>query len=248
MCTKSKFSIRNYNKRIILVCKLFQYFFIGSLDPGYKQNITILDSLIGQIPMTQSLHVDNKRFMNGVSEFVKTAISGAANNKDIGAGSLGGLDHQYVPSLVIQMILCIGTTGDLLPNKQNWIPKSGNYIKFNHLGNITEIVMSCGYMVLDLYLALQREEYSLDQLRTLFEMCRTAQVHLHCLYMLKQFLCNSTKPYCGIKVHMLGHFPTCIWLYGMAKIFDMIRFTLYLTFFVLHKMLHLYESLISVQI
>ena len=191
--------------------------------PNYENNLRIFDSLISQFPNHQSFCTNYKLFRQGVSVFVKNSLSGPTANRDKSTIGLGGLDHQYVPSLFLQMFLCIGGTGDLLPTNRSWKPNRGEYKPFNHLGNITEIVHSSGYILFDIHKAFERGEYSVDQILDLHEMVKTAQIHFHRLYNLKQCLCNSNIPYKGTKLHSLLHLVEGILENGAPKVFDMIR-------------------------
>lgn len=200
------------------------------MDPDkYRRNVAELDVLIAQFLQVHSLKMKHKHFAEGISPIVKTAISGAAANRDSSTGGLGGVDHQFIPNLLLQILLCIGTTGDILPNLSKWNTDFNNKLKFpiQDIGNITEIVHSSGFLVFDLYKTLERSHFSFSQIMYLQQTVKTLQVHMHRLFALKQLLCNSNKPYKGIKLHIIKHIIDGIVLYGCPHVFDMIRFDVF---------------------
>jgi hypothetical protein len=137
---------------------------------------------------------------------------------------LGGIDHQFIPCLVQELLLAIGTMGEIVPNTKNWNGREAAGSPIYNLGNITDAIFTSGFMALDLYYTLSRSEFSIQQLRELKEMTKTLQVHMMRLFSLKQAMIKSKKPYKGIKLHMLIHFIDSITWWGAPKVFDMIRF------------------------
>jgi hypothetical protein len=196
---------------------------VGEMDPtNYGDNVALLDACIGDYPSQQSMTGKFKSFPRGVSEYVKSATSSGIASKDVSTSGLGGIDHQFVPCLVEQMLLCIGVSGEIIPHTKNWngrVTQGPVYL----LGSITDAIFTSGFMALDLFLTLSRTEFTLDQLSQLNSMIRTLQVHFMRLFSLKQALIGSTKPYSGIKIHMLLHFSDCTIYWGAPKVYDMIR-------------------------
>jgi hypothetical protein len=192
----------------------------------FGNNIVQLDQLMLQYLQVHSLKMKHKHYPEGISPIVKNAIAGVAANKDSSTGGLGGIDHQFIPSLLLQMLMCLGTKGDILPNTTKWNSKFGIKLAFGlgNIGNITEIVYSSGFLVFDFFKSMQRSDYSITQIRDLQQIVKTLQVHMHRLYSLKQRLCNSNKPYRGIKLHIIKHVVDGILLYGVPDVFDMIRY------------------------
>lgn len=198
---------------------------VGELDSNYKDNVALLDSCIADFPCQQSLKVKFKSFPKGVSEFVKSATSSGISSKEVSTSGLGGIDHQFVPSMVEQMLLCIGVGGEIVPHTKNW---NGRVLRgpIYALGSVTDAVFTSGFMALDLFHTLSRSEFSLRQLKQLESMIKTLQVHFMRLFSMKQALLNSSKPYSGIKIHMLIHFVDCILYWGAPKVWDMIRYVI----------------------
>jgi hypothetical protein len=93
--------------------------------------------------------------------------------------------------------MCLETKGDILPNPNptTWNSKFGSKLAFGlgNIRNVTEIVYFSGFLVFD---------YSFTRNRDLQQIVKTLQVHMHRLFSLKQRLCNSNKPYKGIKLHI----------------------------------------------
>jgi hypothetical protein len=114
------------------------------------------------------------------------------------------------------MVLCIGVGGEIVPNTKNWNGRVTSGAVYG-LGSITYAVFTSGFMALDLFFTLSRSEFSLPQLRRLRSMIKTLQVHFMRLFSLKQALLQSSKPYNGIKLHMLSHFVDCIVYWGAPK-------------------------------
>jgi hypothetical protein len=198
---------------------------VGEMDSDYKDNVALLDSCIADFPVQQSLRGKFKSFPKGVSEFVKSATASGISSKDVSTSGLGGIDHQFVPSMVEQMLLCIGVGGEIVPNTKNW---NGRVLRgaIYSLGSVTDAVFTSGFMALDLFYTLSRSEFSLRQLKQLGSMIKTLQVHFMRLFSMKQALLNSSKPYSGIKIHMLIHFVDCILYWGAPKVWDMIRYVI----------------------
>ena len=198
------------------------------MDPSkFGNNIAQLDALMVQYLQVHSLKMKHKHFPDGISPIVKNAISGAAANRDSSTGGLGGIDHQFIPTLVLQLVMCIGTKGDIVPNTTAWNNKFSKTLQFSiqNIGNITEIIYSSGFLVFDFYKTLQRSVFSLTQIRHLQQTVKTLQVHMHRLFSLKQRMCNSNKPYKGIKLHIIKHMINGIMLFGSPFVFDMIRYS-----------------------
>jgi hypothetical protein len=145
---------------------------VGEMDPNYRDNVALLDACIADFPMQQSMTGKFRSFPKGVSEFVKSATATGLASKDVSTSGLGGIDHQFVPCLVEQMVLCIGVGGEILPNTKNW---NGRCTRgpIYALGSITDAVFTSGFMVLDLFFTLSRSEFSLNQLHQLKSMVKT---------------------------------------------------------------------------
>jgi len=195
---------------------------VSEVDGNFKDSAATLDDLISAFPIQQSCPTKGLRFPKGISDFCKAASSYGISSKETSTSGLGGIDHQYIPSLVLQLLLAIGFDGDILPNTKNW--ESAKYPKLKKFGSLTDVVVSAGFIVLDLFYTLSRKEFTLGQLQELKELISTAQTHLHRLFTVKQLLIGSKKPYGGIKLHMLYHFVVAILYFGSPKVFDMIRF------------------------
>jgi hypothetical protein len=75
---------------------------VSELDPRYKDNVALLDACIADFCQKHCLDVKSRPFPKGISEYVKTATSGSLSSKEASTSGLGGVDHQYIPSLVLQ--------------------------------------------------------------------------------------------------------------------------------------------------
>jgi hypothetical protein len=116
----------------------------------YSNTLSLLDESIASFQAVHSLKSFRiARFKKGVSEYVKSALK---SNKSKGGGTtgMGGMRFQDMPSLILQLVICIGTNGDIIPNDYNDC----------HLGNVLKCVLVTGFKLLDLFLNLSRREFS----------------------------------------------------------------------------------------
>jgi hypothetical protein len=152
---------------------------VGEMDPNYRdKNVALLDACIADFPMQQSMTGKFRSFPKGVSEFVKSATAIGISSKDVSTSGLGGIDHQFVPCLVEQMVLCIGVGGEIVPNTKNWNGRVTSGAVYA-LGSITDAVFTSGFMALDLFFTLSRSEFSLPQLEQLRSMINDVASTLH---------------------------------------------------------------------
>jgi hypothetical protein len=74
----------------------------GKLDAlEFGNNIVQLDQLMLQYLQVHSLKIKHKHYPEGISQIVKNAIAGFAATKESLTGDLGGVDHQFIPSLLL---------------------------------------------------------------------------------------------------------------------------------------------------
>lgn len=123
---------------------------------------------------------------------------------------------------MLQVLIAIGVNDDVLPNSKEWWIRHLPDERVRY--NISECVITAGVLALDIHYNLRRGEFSDMQLRGLSHMIENLQFHILRMFGVKQLLLSSDKPYGGIKLHMMTHYPKCIAYYGPPHIFDMIRY------------------------
>ena len=101
---------------------------------------------------------------------------------------LGGLNHQEIPSLILQILLCIGTNEDILPD---------NYV-LSGLGNVKSAIMRSGYKALNHFFNLRRTSYTREQLLHLQEQGQSVHYDFLLLWRIKCTLLKTTSNYGGI--------------------------------------------------
>ncbi len=102
---------------------------------------------------------------------------------------LGGLDHQEVPSMVLQILLCIGTNNSIIPND----------FEIEGLGNVKKIIMRSGYKAMNHFFNLRRSSYSLDELIKLEDEGQSVHYDFLLLYRLKATMLENNSNYGGKK-------------------------------------------------
>lgn len=136
--------------------------------------------------------------------------------------TLGGLEHQKLPHLILQVLIAIGIEGDVLPNHPGWFRKQFPQERCQF--NLSETVLCSGITALDFHYNLRRTEFTEELLSGLRLLIPNVQLHMLRCFALKQILCKSTKAYGGIKLHIIEHYPDCIEQFGPPQLFDMIRY------------------------
>ena len=67
-------------------------------------------------------------------------------------GSLGGLDNQDIPGLIVQMLVSIGVDESIVPLDY----------EDPYLGNLWTCILESGFLVLDLHFTLNRREIDIS--------------------------------------------------------------------------------------
>jgi len=123
--------------------------------------------------------------------------------------------------LVLQLLLSIGTNGDIIPKDRRWVLKKLN-VDFDLCP--TELVLTAGYSILNLHFNLRRHVFSIDDLNTLGTQIESLQIHVQRLFWLKQLLLGELKPSGSRKLHYIEHYPETILNFGPTVYYDMTRF------------------------
>lgn len=149
----------------------------------------------------------------------------SSKNRKKTTSSLGGLKHQKLPSLILQIILSISTSGDIIPVGLEWPSKhiDQKLWSCNNLC-VTEIVISAGVAILDFHYTLRKEAFRSSELPNLRHITANLQIHVLRMFSLKQVLLNSTATYGAIKLHLIEHYPDTIREYGRPSNYDMVAY------------------------
>lgn len=177
-----------------------------------------------------------------MSQFLRTLKRKDNKAQENTTSGLGGIEHQKLPHLILQVLFAICSANDgVLPKSREWLsentackaPTTGNFQASQPARRseqwpggicIESCVLRAGFAVLDLHYTLRRGAFTVKMLEDLREVIASAQFHMLRMHTLKQTLLGSNKPYQGIKYHLLQHYPECIALYGPTSSFDMIHF------------------------
>ena len=128
---------------------------------------------------------------------------------------LGGLKNQDIPSLMLQMLCCIGFAGDIIPNEYVTEVSGTNF-------NVLEAVQRSGYRSLNYFANLRRLSFTKSQVRALICESRSLHYDFLLLHRVKSELINVDGDYGGVKWHHSLIFPFKIAMYGCPKNFDTI--------------------------
>jgi hypothetical protein len=162
----------------------------------YYDNIGRLDLKICNIPLKHGVPMIMKHFKDGISGIVGLRTN-ENSKRTSGSGTLGLIDSQDVPQLVLQMILCIGDGDEIIPS---------DFIVDEPLGNLLECIITSGKLLLEVYYWCNMKSISLSQIRRLPEIFESALYQFQRLYAFKcwfrnQYSLNDR----GIKMHGLLH-------------------------------------------
>lgn len=116
--------------------------------PGkFRKNMSILDGAIASFPRFHPVPYSIARFKQGVSEYVKSALSSQKGMAG-GTAGLGGMRFQEFPSMIIQLMLSIGVEGDIIPHD----------LELKRFGNLLECILVSGFKILDLFFNLNKKK------------------------------------------------------------------------------------------
>ena len=200
---------------IFHVCVIVSSLCFAGLGNG--RNLHTLDELIQQFPIMQSMPFFMRKFQKGVTEYVRKAGDGTSSEKGrimryymikirflmsyirlfillkkmftgTSTSGLGGLDHQEVPSMVLQLLLCIGTNNDIIPDDYE-LPK---------LGNVKMVVMRSGYKAMNHFFNLRRTSFTEEELIKLDEQGQSVHYDFILLFRMKCILLENSSNYGGL--------------------------------------------------
>jgi hypothetical protein len=158
---------------------------ISLTNINYRHNLQRLDIKIANFPTAQSMPFHMHKFNDGITPYLKKATG---KNKALSTSGLGGLNHQQVPSLVLQMLICIGFNGEIIPN---------NFIPNTTIGNLVELVIIVGYKALNYFFNLRRTTFLKSGLPALSKHAESLHVDLLKLFRAKQIILNKRANYGG---------------------------------------------------
>lgn len=111
--------------------------------------------------------------------------------------NLIGLNHQDVPSLVLQVLLCIGNDGAIIPKGLQLAP---------HLENLDVIVMRSGMRALNFFYNLRRQSFiKPDHIERLKRESASLHYDMSQLFRAKQLILKKTGNYGGKLTHVIIH-------------------------------------------
>jgi hypothetical protein len=206
---------------------------VGDLDKSFAYSISSLDRLVSDFNINVSHPYVKKMvcFRTGISHFFPRKML----KTDRSTGLMtGGVPSWKYTSMIVQMQLCIGleTRLSLLPTGKQWCDKlifKGHSIKFSRKWCVSEIVHNALSSTIEVMFALGKTEGTSADLVHMDYLIRLNTAHLLQLmdmakelaHVLKSHTASSnsiayaSKPYKGIKLHMMLHFPFYRFFYGM---------------------------------
>jgi len=111
--------------------------------------------------------------------------------------NLIGLNHQDVPSLVLQMLLCIGNDGAIIPKGLQLAP---------HLENLDVIVTRSGMRALNFFYNLRRQSFqNPDHIQRMKRESASLHYDMSQLFRAKQLILKKTDNYGGKLTHVIIH-------------------------------------------
>ena len=152
---------------------------------NYRFSLQKLDIKLSNFPTAQSMPFPMHKFADGVTPYLKKATG---ENKTLSTSGLGGINHQQIPSLVLQMLLCIGYNGDIIPN---------NIFINDIIGNVDELVITVGYKALNYFFNLRRTTFLKRDLIVLSQQAESLHTDMLKLYRAKQIILKKEGNYGG---------------------------------------------------
>jgi len=111
--------------------------------------------------------------------------------------NLIGLNHQDVPSLVLQMLLCIGNDGAIIPKGLQLAP---------HLESLDVIVTRSGMRALNFFYNLRRHSFkNPDHIQRMKRESASLHYDMSQLFRAKQLILKKTGNYGGKLTHVIMH-------------------------------------------
>ena len=129
----------------------------------------------------------------------------------------GGLEAYKMPILLFQVMMCICSSDDVVPDSNNWLPK---FTASNLVCNPKEVIVKAAAMVLEVVLFLNVESMNTLNLDKLDTFIKSTLVHVNKLYELKNALTGVNNFFGGLKLHALLHWTSQIKNFGMSFSFD----------------------------
>jgi hypothetical protein len=173
-------------------------------DSNYSNAAGIFDDRLRNFPHTpKSSHVPYTFFRNGLMSIAENKDK-KEEQQDTGAG--GGYRSGYWITALLHTYHCIGYSGDVLPNRANYVFNGIN------VGNPTAKVLNLIYSLLNVYFECKRSGFTENQILQLEKELTTCYAHLSVTWELKRAVTNA-PPNKKMKIrknHMMMHFPSCI--------------------------------------
>lgn len=136
---------------------------------NYGNNMSLLDSRVQDFMITYAVFPCNLfKFARGVSHMFTTAKSQtpALGENNLSAGKV---EAQKFPGLVFMLSVCIGTRGDIIPNRRDW--SSSHLPPSYHNMNVTDVVQKALCSAAELCFALKCRDPTEKYLENLQKVC-----------------------------------------------------------------------------
>jgi len=156
----------------------------------YRDNLSRLDQKIKSFPTKQALNYPIKRLPQGITPYV-TSTTGPLRKKKLSNSAMSNLDHQDVPGIVLQILICI--------LDESIFPKEYNFRLSNNINiNMRNTILIAGWKCLNLFFNLRRTAFSRSQLDDLMTQIKSVIYEMYVLFRLKQDLLGVTNNYGGL--------------------------------------------------
>jgi hypothetical protein len=200
-------------------------------DSKYKEAKALLDFRLDNFPSGPDLpHVPRTKFRGGLT---RLCANKSAQDKNRATGSGGGFRSNHFITALLQLILCIGTNGEILPNEDNYFfkikykpkptkksdqdPAKKKISNEEHgrkeyavnVKNPTQKFMNAAHSLLDVYFQCKKSEFTETQTEQLRGSIDSMCGHYLLYWELKQVLLvhEADKTLQTRKNHAVQHFP-----------------------------------------
>ena len=135
---------------------------IGNIDnQHYGNNVALLDTRVKNFPINHAVTpVQLYTFNNGVSKLL--TASKTASSKNLSSLNSGRVEAQKFPALLFIVICCIGSNGDIVPNRRQWSIDNGLERPGRDM-NPTDVILKALISCLDVVLNLKCRDPTVQQ-------------------------------------------------------------------------------------
>lgn len=134
-------------------------------------------------------NVFKKVYLNGGLSALSKGIENSSKNQAGSAVAFGGLDHQQIPTILLQLLCILVSEPSIVPTSYNWCKENGMLQGYRF--SISETLINAIVTALDVHYELRREEISSRTIDVLEHVISSTRLHLLRLYSIKESITSK---------------------------------------------------------